>query len=267
LKLPADKIHINISEAKKVYFASDFHLGAPDFNSSKEREIKIVHWLNSIRQNAQAVFLVGDIFDFWFEYVYTVPKGFVRLQGKIAEFTDSGIPVYLFSGNHDMWMFGYLEKELGVKIYHNPIEVSINNFKLMVGHGDGLGPGDYSYKFLKKIFRNRICQWMFARLHPNLSFFVANKWSRKSRISNNENDKYLGENEWLFSYCKEVEELQHHDFYIFGHRHLPLDLKVADNSRYINLGEWMNYFTFAELSKNGLTLKSIKDEKPVPDTV
>lgn len=230
----------------KIYFASDFHLGVPNHEQSLIREKKIVRWLDTIKTDAEEIFLVGDIFDFWFEYKTAVPKGFVRLLGKIAEITDSGIPVHVFTGNHDMWMFDYLEKEVGVKIYRAPIERTWNSKHLFIGHGDGLGPGDTKYKMLKAIFANKLCQWAFARIHPNLGIGIANFWSRRSRLANSKYDEvFHGEDkERLLTFCKEQETKNHFDYYIFGHRHLPLELKVNDNSTYFNLGEWVNYYTY-----------------------
>lgn len=242
---------------KKIYFASDFHLGVPSFEKSLAREKRIVKWLDEIKLDAAEIYLMGDMFDFWFEYKYAAPKGFVRLLGKIAEITDSGIPVTFFTGNHDMWMFDYLPREIGVTIYKDPIEKEFNGKKFFLGHGDGLGPGDKGYKFIKKIFSNRFCQWLFARIHPNFGIGMANYWSRKSRLSNGpEDEKFTGEeNEWLVVFAKEVLKTKHFDYFIFGHRHLPLDIKLAENSRYINLGEWVNYNTYAVFDGNTVELK------------
>lgn len=238
---------MEIPTGKKIYFASDFHLGVPVGKSSFEREKRIIDWLDHIRQDAFEIYLVGDIFDFWFEYKHAIPKGFVRIQGKIAELVDSGIPVYFFTGNHDMWMFDYFEKELGVKIYREPIHRTYNGKKLLIGHGDGLGPGDRGYKFIKKVFAAKWSQWMFARLHPNFGIALANYFSRKSRIATGDSDsKFLGEdNEWLVQYCKEQEGINPQDYYIFGHRHLPMTIRINERAVYINLGEWIHYNTYA----------------------
>ncbi|MFN6944523.1 MAG: UDP-2,3-diacylglucosamine diphosphatase [Cytophagaceae bacterium] len=233
--------HIELTDNKKIYFASDFHLGIPNEKESRLREKKIVEWLSSIEKDAAAVFLVGDIFDFWFEYKYTVPKGFVRLLGKLAELSDNNIPIYIFTGNHDMWMFDYFQKELNIPIIRHNISISLGEKKFMIGHGDGLGPGDYFYKFLKRIFANSFFQRVFAFFHPFIGMGIANTWSKKSRDSHTgKDDKFLGEEEWLFQFCRKKEMAEHHDFYIFGHRHLSLDMKISDNSRYINLGTWLN---------------------------
>jgi len=246
-----------MSEEKKIYFASDFHLGAPDHESSLIREKKIVDWLSHIEKDAQEIYLVGDIFDFWFEYKRAIPRGFVRLQGKIAELTDKGIPVHVFTGNHDMWIFDYLPKELGVTLYREPIEREYFGKSYFIGHGDGLGPGDKGYKFLKKVFANKFCQWCFARLHPNFGIWLADKSSRSSRAkSKGEDEKFLGEEgEWLIHYCKEKLQEKPIDYFVFGHRHLPLDIKLNETSTYFNLGEWINYRTYLEVGKEGVELK------------
>tara|TARA_R110001592_G_scaffold134905_4_gene350796 strand:- start:7048 stop:7806 length:759 start_codon:yes stop_codon:yes gene_type:complete len=245
---------------KKIYFASDFHLGAPNYKKSLEREKLIVRWLDEIKHDAKEIFLVGDLFDFWFEYKHAIPKGFVRLQGKIAELTDSGIPITLFTGNHDMWMFDYLPKELGVKLCRGNITREFNGKKFLIGHGDGLGPGDHGYKFIKKIFANKLCQWAFERLHPNFGLGIGNYWSSKSRKVNADNDEvFLGEeNEWLAIYCREYLQKEHIDYFVFGHRHLPLEIKLNETSTYFNLGEWINYNSYAVFDGEKLELKNYK---------
>jgi UDP-2,3-diacylglucosamine hydrolase len=254
---------LTLKTGKKIFFASDFHLGAPTREASLLREKKIVRWLNQIEAEAGAIFLVGDIFDFWFEYRHAIPRGYTRLLGKLAELSDAGIPIIFFTGNHDMWMFDYFVKELNVSIFRHPQVFSINDKKLYVAHGDGLGPGDSFYKFLKLIFRNQICQWLFARLHPNFGIGLASFLSRRSRARNlkkQADEKFLGEDrEWLIIYAKELETRAHHDFYIFGHRHLPLDFTINAQSRYINLGEWLTNFTYAEF--DGEEMKLLKFEE------
>jgi UDP-2,3-diacylglucosamine hydrolase len=249
-------------ENKKIYFASDFHLGVPDHASSMQREKSIVQWLDSIKHDAHSIYLLGDIFDFWFEYKYTIPKGYIRLLGKLAELRDAGIPIVFFTGNHDMWMFDYFPKELGIPVFRKPTLLEVGDHKLLIGHGDGLGPGDRSYKVLKKFFNSNVCQWLFARIHPNLGIAIANAWSRKSRITNNmREEKFEGqEREFLWIYCNELQKTRHHDYYIFGHRHLPLNLQVADNSTYINLGEWVHFKTYAVYDGTNVELKEFKPE-------
>jgi UDP-2,3-diacylglucosamine hydrolase len=251
---------LNLTKGKKIYFASDFHLGAPDAVTSLKREKLLVSWLDEIKHDAQELFLVGDVFDFWFEYKTAVPKGFVRLLGKLAELSDAGISIHYFTGNHDMWVFDYLPKEIGAIIYRHPIEREINGFKFFIGHGDGLGPGDKGYKFIKKVFANPVCQWLFARLHPNFGIRLANFWSGKSRLHTGSSDeKFLGEEkEWLIIYSKEVLQKKQVDYFIFGHRHLPLDIQLTSTSRYINLGEWMNYSSYGVFDGEKMELKSYK---------
>lgn len=248
----------SISPGKKIYFISDFHLGAPNYEVSLEREKRIVKWLGEVQSDASEIYLMGDVFDFWFEYKTVVPKGYVRLLGKIAELSDAGIIIHYFTGNHDMWCFDYFPKELGLILYKQPVEREINGVHFFLGHGDGLGPGDKGYKFLKKIFSNRICQWLFARLHPNFGIGLANYFSKTSRVANGTSDeKFLGENEeWLLQYCKSlIKEGKKTNYFIFGHRHLPLDIKISDASRYINLGEWINYNSYAVFDGEKVELK------------
>lgn len=246
--------------SKKVYFASDFHLGAPNFEKSLEREKLICKWMDEIKPTCSTLFLVGDIFDFWFEYKQAIPRGFVRIQGKIAEFTDAGIQVHLFTGNHDMWIFDYLPKELGLTLHREPMEFNFDGKNFLIGHGDGLGPGDYKYKFLKKIFSSKVCQWLFARLHPNFGIGLANYFSKSSRKTTGLTDEmFLGEEqEWLVQYCKEISKTKSYDYFIFGHRHLPLEIKINANSTYVNLGDWIKYYTFGEFFDGKMTLKNYK---------
>ncbi len=251
-----------VENNKKVYFASDFHLGlavnTPD--QERRREAKIVQWLDDISKDAAAVFLVGDIFDFWFDYKRVVPGGFVRFQSKVADLVDHGIPVYFFTGNHDLWMFGYHERELGVKIYKKPITVQINNHRFLIGHGDGLGPGDALYKILKGIFTNRLAQWAFRWLHPDVGMAFARTWSGSSRLSKSEGDEqFMGEKEYLTQYCREMEKGSHHDYYVFGHRHLPLEINIGENSTYFNLGEWFHAYTYGVYDGDEFKLISYKD--------
>ena len=240
----------------KIYFASDLHLGVPNKEKSLVREKLFVQWLDEIKSDAEAIYLVGDIFDFWFEYKKAVPKGYVRLLGKLAEISDSGIPIHIFTGNHDMWLFDYLEDEINAHIYREPIEISLKGKRFFIGHGDGLGPGDNSYKLIKKIFNNKLCQWLFERIHPNLGISIAQYWSKKSRIANGKKDEsYHGEKEWLTQFCREKMKTIDLDFFIFGHRHLPLEVDLGNNTTYINLGEWVNYNSYAVFDGKNLELK------------
>jgi UDP-2,3-diacylglucosamine hydrolase len=243
--------------SKKIYFASDFHLGVPTYESSLQREKLVCKWLDSIKADAGEIYLVGDLFDFWYEYKYTVPKGTVRLIGKIAELTDSGIPVHFFVGNHDLWMKDYFKQELNVSIHHEPVTRTFNGKVFYIGHGDGLGPGDHWYKLLRKIFTSRISQWLFSRIHPNLAFYIAKMSSKRSRIiTGDQDEKFLGkENEWLYLYSQEYLKTNKVDYFVFGHRHLPLDLDIEGKARYINLGEWIHYTTYAVFDGTNMELK------------
>ncbi|WMX14688.1 MULTISPECIES: UDP-2,3-diacylglucosamine diphosphatase [unclassified Aureispira] len=247
---------------KKIYFASDFHIGVPTPEASRLREQKILRWLNRIEHDAKAIFLVGDIFDFWFEYKTVVPKGAIRLLGKIAELSDRGIDIHFFVGNHDIWMFDYFPNELGVTVHHHPIQLELGGKYFFIGHGDGLGPEDYGYKRLKKIFTNRFCQWLFGWLHPDIGMRIANRSSSASRTAQIEPEYFLGKDkEWLLLYANyKIKQLPFIDYFIFGHRHLPLDI-LLDNqhSRYINLGEWFNQCTYAEFDGQELHLKAFEN--------
>lgn len=247
---------LNLNTGQKIYFASDFHLGAPTLELSKQRELKIIQWLNHIEKDAQAIFLVGDIFDFWFEYKQVVPKGFVRLQGKIAALADRGVKIYFFLGNHDMWMKKYFTEELGVEMISDELELKVNDSRFFIAHGDGLGPGDYGYKFIKKVFRNKFCQFLFSCLHPSIGLSLAQYFSNKSRIHTGTKDiNYTKkEDEWLYQYSKSKRVTSPVDYFIFGHRHLPMDIAVSE-SRYLNLGEWMNFSTYGEFDGSTMSLK------------
>ena len=244
----------------KIFFLSDFHLGAPNAADSLIREKKILSFLSVIEQDAEEIFILGDMFDFWFEYKYVVPKGFVRLLGKLALMADNGIKIHFFVGNHDMWMKDYFQKELNIDVYFEPLDFLLKGKKFLIGHGDGLGPGDKGYKFIKKIFRHPISQWSFGMLPPVIGMGLANYFSRKSKVqTGTTNEVYQGEDkEWLVSYCKERLVQKHYDYFVFGHRHLPLDIVLANQSRYINLGDWIQYFSYAEFDGEKLELKYFK---------
>ena len=251
---------------KNIYFASDFHLGAPNYNESRSREDRIVAWLNYIEPNCSELFLMGDVFDFWFEYNKVIPKGFIRLQGKLAQMADSGIKIYFFKGNHDMWVNDYFTKEIGIEIITDELKIERSGKKFYLHHGDGLGPGDAKYKFLRRIFRNPICHWLFSILPPRLGLSIANGWSGSSRIASDKKEVFLGEeNEWLAIYAKEELQKEHFDYFIFGHRHLPLNIQLNENSRYVNIGEWLNYNSYGVFDGEELKLdywdKEVKSKK------
>jgi len=244
-------------QKEKIFFLSDFHLGAPNAAKSLEREKNIVRFLDEIKMEATEIFILGDLFDFWYEYRRVVPRGFVRILGKLAELTDKGIRIHFFVGNHDMWMKDYFQKELNIPVYFEPQPFEYQGKRFLIGHGDGLGPGDKGYKFIKKIFRNPTCQWLFGILPPAVGIGMADYFSRKSRAQTGMTDEaFLGEDkEWLVIYSKEILKQQHFDYFVFGHRHLPLDIKLSENSRYVNLGDWIKYNSYAVFENGELSLR------------
>jgi len=248
---------------KKIYFFSDAHLGTPNKKESLLREKLLIQWLEQIRHQAEEIYIVGDLFDFWFEYRKVIPKGFTRILGKLAELSDAGIPIHFLTGNHDVWMKGYFEKELNIPVYHDPIAKVIKGNKFYIAHGDGLGPGDRGYKFLKLIFRNRYCQWLFQWLHPDIGIAIADFWSKRSRYvsAKGQIEPFLGEEkEWLIIYSKMVLDKEHFDYLIFGHRHLVLDIPLKNNSRFINLGDWITCFSYAEFDGENFEIKYFKHD-------
>lgn len=250
---------------KRVYFASDFHLGAPDEAASRQRERKILQWLGNAEQDAAHLFLVGDIFDFWFEYKRVIPKGYTRLLGKLAEITDKGIGVTVFTGNHDMWMDGYFETELNISVFEDPQSFRIGEKRFFIGHGDGLGPGDRRYKMLKKIFRSATCRKLFSIIHPHWGLGLANYFSRKSR-GVTEEQTFLGEDkEWLVHFCRETLQTTHYDYFVFGHRHLPLDIALPEYSRYINLGDWLHHYSYGIFDGENMKLLFYEKQHPVKE--
>jgi UDP-2,3-diacylglucosamine hydrolase len=251
---------------KKIYFASDFHLGADVPNGgSRERERVICRWLDSIKHDAERLYLVGDIFDFWFEYRRAIPKGYIRLFGKLAELRDMGIPIEFFIGNHDMWMFRYFEDELGIPIHRGHVVREHHGKTFFIHHGDGLGPSDYKYKFLKKVFANPLCQFLFGWLHPDIGIAMADAWSNTSRKKQKQKgeDYFLGpEGEWLIAYCERKVKPVPADYYVFGHRHIPIDYTLSTGKhRYINLGEWMHFNSYAVFDGNDIEIRFFENQE------
>jgi len=246
-------------ENKKTYFISDVHLGLPNESESLKRERKLIEWISSIQSEMEALYLVGDIFDFWYEYKHVVPKGFVRFLAKMAELCDAGIPVYFFTGNHDIWAFDYFEKEIGMTIIREPRTLEISGKKFHIAHGDGLGPADTGFKLLKWLFTNKTAQFFFSRIHPNFSLWLGNSWSRKKRyVEEDDFMQFLGaDKEWLVLYAKDFLTKEKVDYFIFGHRHIAINLRIEE-AEFINLGDWISNFTYAVFDGSKLELKNIE---------
>ncbi|MBS7785991.1 UDP-2,3-diacylglucosamine diphosphatase [Flavobacterium sp. CYK-55] len=251
---------MNLAPSQKVYFASDQHFGAPTRALSLPREQKFLRWLDEIKQDAAVLFLVGDLFDFWFEYQTVVPKGFVRILGKLAEMRDSGIEIYFFVGNHDLWMDDYFEQELGIPVYRDNREFKFNSKRFLIGHGDGKGPGDKGYKRMKKVFTHPVSKWLYRWLHPDIGVKLAQYLSVKNKLISGEADvTFLGEeNEWLIQYAKRKLQDEHYDYLVFGHRHLPMQINVSEHAQYINLGDWIGYFTYGVFDGEQFELKKFE---------
>ena len=253
-------INIKLNKGKSIYFSSDNHLGAPNYSDSLIREKLFISWLDKIKTDAQVIFLLGDLFDFWFEYYKSVPKGFTRVLGKLSELSDSGIKIYFFVGNHDYWTRDYFQKEIGMEVLKKPTEFKINNKVFFIGHGDGLGPGDFKYKFLKRIFRNPLFIFLFRINYPWFGIPLGNFFSRKNKILSGNNIKFKSkENEILYHFCKKKLNVKHYDFFVFGHRHLPLKIELGNNSYYFNTGDWINHYSFLHFKDDSLELKYFKN--------
>ena len=254
---------IIIPENKKIYFLSDAHLGLPPHEKSLKREKLLTKWLEETRKDAHSIYLLGDIFDYWFEYRKVVPRGFTRLLGKISEITVSGIPVYFFTGNHDVWVFDYLPSETGIEVFRKPLHIEINGKKFFIAHGDGLGPYDKGYNIIKWIFTCRLLQWLYARIHPNASTAFAHTWSKHSRLSKDAFLPFMGEEkEFQILFSKDLLKTEHFHYFVYGHRHLPIDITIGENSRLICLGDWFINFTYAVFDGKDMELMAYpKDGK------
>ncbi len=241
----------------KTYFVSDLHLGTPNYQDSLTREKLFVTFLDEIKNETKQIFFLGDMFDYWYEYKYCVPRGFVRFLGKMAELTDNGIEIHFFTGNHDIWIFDYLPQETGIILHREPLCTEISGKKFYLAHGDGLGPYDKSFKIMKKFFTNRVAQWFYSKIHPNISMGFAHRWSQERRKKKNKSPKlqFLGEEEWLIIYSRKILTQQHFDYFVFGHRHVPSFYKLSEKSFYINVGDWLKHFTFAVFDGEEMELK------------
>lgn len=251
-----------MNQNRKIYFASDLHLGHPNLRDSLPREKLFISWLDSIDADIEELYLLGDIFDFWFEYRRVVPKGYTRFMGRIAQLTDRGIPVHFFTGNHDVWMFNYFKEELGVEIHHKPIEKVLYGHKVLLAHGDGLGPGDIGYKLLKRIFTSTTLQWLFARLHPNFSLWFGNQWSVSSRYSKEITHVFRGDDEQITAYARQVLDSKHFDIFMFGHWHSPTIFPLTQDSNLVVLGDWLVSNTYAVLDGDDFWLMKYFPDKP-----
>ncbi len=248
-------------ENKRIYFVSDFHLGIPNHANSLVREKLLVKWLEEVRPDASEIFLMGDIFDFWFEYKNVVPKGFVRLMGKLAEITDAGISVHLFRGNHDLWAFNYLDDEMGIKLHRKPVIRELMGKTFYLAHGDGLGPGDRNYKFLKAVFEFRPNQFLFRWLHPDVGAWIGNYFSHRSRLAKmsqigKEEPYFEKEKEMLYHYAKDrAAEFPNIDYFVFGHRHMPVITQINDKMKLVILGDWISHFSYGVFDGEKFELK------------
>lgn len=251
---------MDLPAGKKIYFASDFHLGIPDRASSLAREKRLCNWLDSIKADAVQLYLVGDIFDVWFEYKNVIPKGYTRFLGKLAELSDSGLHIEAFTGNHDLWMRGYFQDELNIPVHHEPIERTFNGKKFFIGHGDGLGPGDHGYKLLKSVLRNPFSQWLYRRIHPDTGVGMAGWFSRLGpKHEDGKEEVFQGpEKEWLVQFCLEKLKEEHFDYFIFGHRHIAIEYPLPQNSLYVNLGDWIRFNSYGEFDGQNLRLQYYK---------
>ncbi len=246
---------------EKIYFASDVHLGHPPREKAKERERLFVQWLDTIAHDAEAIYLVGDIFDFWYEYKRVVPRGFTRTLGKLAELADRGIAIHFFTGNHDLWVFDYLPEEIGLTVHRKPFETKLLGSDFYIAHGDGLGPGDRAYKAMKWVFTNRFIQWCFSRLHPNFALWLAHTWSKSSREAKGIVAEEFNQNgnEFTHLHAEAVEAKKHHDYYVFGHRHVMINKPLTANSTFCILGDWLYNFSYGVFDGSKMEIKKVQE--------
>jgi len=250
-----------LTEKRKIYFISDIHLGAPALKNNHEREILFARWFDEIRNDVAELYLMGDIFDFWWDYKKVVPRGFTRILGRIADLSDRGIPVYFFPGNHDLWVFDYFQKELGITVHKEEIIKEIGGKKFFLAHGDGLDAEDKGYLLLKKIFTNKTLQWLYSRLHPNFALTIAHKWSKSSRLAKiNIVEEFNVNTDGIFKFAQDFLEQENIDYFIFGHRHQMVDESIGDNSRFVFLGDWIKNFSYGVFDGEKFELKKYKDK-------
>lgn len=249
-----------LSEIGKIYFVSDVHLGAPALNNNRDREILFAKWLDEIKDDVAELYLMGDIFDFWYEYKKVIPRGFSRILGRLADLADKGVVVHFFTGNHDLWAFDYFPEELGVILHKKEIIKEIRGKRFFLAHGDGFDAGDKGYIFLKKIFTNNILHWLFSRLHPNFALTIAHKWSKSSRLAKMDNEiEFEVNKEGMYKFAENFLKTEFVDYFIFGHRHRMSDAKIGQNSRFVLLGDWIKNFSYGVLDGEKFELKRYKD--------
>ena len=252
---------VKLIAKRKIYFISDIHLGAPALKNNRKREILFARWLDDIKSDVAELYLMGDIFDFWWDYKKVVPRGFTRILGRIADLTDRGIPVYFFPGNHDLWVFDYFQQELGVTVYKKEIVKKINGKKFFLAHGDGLDAGDKGYLLLKKIFTNKTLQWLYSRLHPNFALALAHKWSKSSRLAKiNIDEEFEVNTDGIYKFAQDFLAQEKIDYFIFGHLHQMIDVPIGDNSRFVFLGDWIKNFSYGVFDGEKFELKKYKEK-------
>lgn len=248
--MPIPSRSIEIPAGKYAYFASDFHFGIPDYETSLAREREVCMWLDQIKPSAEYLFLMGDVWDTWLEYKKVVPKGTTRFLGKLAALSDAGVHIIFFTGNHDLWTRDYFTQELNIEVIHEHSTFKINQSSVHLGHGDGVGPGDKKYKLLKAVLRNKICQFLYRNVHPDLGFKIASFLSKQGPKHKYKDLEFFGEDKELqVLYAKELLQKQHIDYFVFGHRHIPNHLPLGAKSHFINLGDWLSYKTYARLGE------------------
>lgn len=251
-----------MSQRDKTYFISDLHLGA-SYLDTRTSEQRVIEWLNTIKADAKRLILLGDILDYWFEYRHVVPRGYVRFLGKLAELSDSGVEIHWFTGNHDIWIFDYLPAELGITLHRTNEIMDIDGHKFFLAHGDDVGRRKWSFRFIQSVFRNKVAQWCYSWIHPDLTMILAHKWSSSSRKKNDKKgeEHFRGEkHEPLVQFAKEYIKDNDVEYLIFGHRHILLDLMLTRSNRMVILGDWIKHFSYATFDGNNLFIDLFVDK-------
>ena len=254
-----------MSQRNTTYFISDLHLGA-SYLDTRQSEQKVIDWLNSIKSSAKRLIFLGDILDYWYEYRHVVPRGYIRFFGKLAELSDSGIEIHWFTGNHDIWIFDYLPAELGITLHRTNEVLDIDGHSFFLSHGDEVGERKWSFRFIQWLFRNKVAQWCYSWIHPDLTMILAHKWSSSSRKKNNQKgeEHFRGEkHEPLVRFAKEYIKNNNVEYLIFGHRHILLDLMLTRNNRMVILGDWIKHFSYASFDGENLCIDLFEPEDDV----